>query len=1182
MRVHQRQTCAFMLIMVLTLAAGAAAENLLPNGSFEVGIGTWIGFDSGQRGGQRDPEKYGEMTLVKEGLISTTQAKIGRQSFCFSYPGFIRSKEIKLDPARKYTISLYARSREGRGDFGCSISSSYRSGTGHGDRLSSAGLRVKAGTEWERHHLTVALPESRNGYYKIWISHGEGDVVWLDGVQIEAGETLTDYGPATRAEVGISSGREAQSNLFYAPERVPVLTRVRVHDPGAGAATVRFGLWDYRDVKVKEFERTVKLDAGGYGKDRFILTPEWLGLMSLIATVTANGEELGKEELQFGYVRPPRPASERDDQISPVGTHVSGRLDILVAERLGIRWQRYHDFFDRDGSVRWIDVEPEEGKWHFQDGSMNRYREHGFNLVGTLWTAPKWALTHPEDVASGWARHLPDLDRWREYVFRTVSHYKDRIHYWEVWNEPFSYSWWSDTPENYFLLMKTASEAAREADPQCRILGGCLAPLDYAGTRSFMNRLFAAGGLQYMDILSIHADQGGMGPSDPAMPEESMGLSAGATVTQAFGEITALMRAYGDVKPIWNTERPIWCMPYSRLYPWVDDVPWTRSDPPQNPVHGAQFVVRSVVAEMANNCPKTFFYPFSGGRYEDGDLTSSIMSGHMKLKSSGVVMSELLLQLGRATLHTKVDWGNVARCYLFDSPDGPVAVAWGLRAREKPGTLELPRQANSFAYLDIMGNPRSDIDTGTVCTVPLGAEPVYIRGQDIDTLARVLPAGRVTGLMPKRAGDALSRDAGLLGPVTYAAEATLAKGLRVYAFEREAGSGAIIVSKRSDYPVIVLAASDGLVFREAGHEMDVSEKEGNRRTAEIMSIPIVVASEQLAAAVLLDRIKHAELRGLAEFELEGVWITTVEGRLQLTMALANVSLSTITPVVVIKSLPAGIAAAAGTVTLAPLAAGKSILFDVPLTHADAPSECRGQVVIEATGGGAPVTFKRPLALAYASRVDAAVAIDGDLSEWSENGVSLLNEKEQVKIGQSAWQGRADLSARVRHRWDDRFLYIAVEVTDDFIERRREAMQAWNGTSVEVFLDTNHRDDLGKAFYDKDDFQFLYGPATPRSPTDVRAIAPYSGQAHLPGLDMKSKRTEAGYTMEIAIPRVTFETEFLPGVLKPQYGPGMSMGISVVANDRAEEKEGRKSSLVWGGTMQNWRNPTKFGTLILLP
>ena len=1170
-----------LILAACLIASAAGGENLAPNGSFEVGIGQWIGFDSGQRGGKRDPKKYDEMTLVKKDLISTTGAKIGRQSFCFNFPGLIRGKEIKLDPSKKYTISLYAKSAGSRGSIGCSMMSSYRTGRGHGDRLASGGPRFEGGTEWTRCQATVALPESRNGYYKIWISHPEGDVVWLDGIQVEEGEAATDYAPATQAEVGITSGREGESNLFYTAEKVPVRTEVCVYEKGAGEATINYVLWDYRDFKVKEFDRPIKLDGEGYGKDSFELEPEWQGLMSLIAMVKVNGKDLGREELVFGYVRPPRPASEEDDQISPLGTHVSRMRNIQVAEKLGIRWQRYHDFFDKDGSVRWIDVEPEEGKWFFQDASMNRYRRLGFNLVGTLHRVPKWAFTHPDDVKSGRALHLPDVEKWREYVSRTVSHYKDRIHYWEVWNEPFSAAWWSDTPESYFVLLKTTWEAAKEADPDCKVVGGCLATLDYASTRSFMNRLFASGGLDYMDILSIHADTGGMTPTGPSMPEEQMG-GGGETVSQAFGEITDLMRAYGEVKPIWNTEHPIWCMPYSRLYPWVDDVPWTRQDPPQTPVQGGQFVVRAVVAEMSNNCPKTFFYPFSGGRYEDGDLTSSIMSGHMKLKSSGVVMSELLLQLGRATLHRELDWGNVARCYLFNTPDGPVAVAWGLRAHEKAGTLHLPAEAGDFTYLDIMGNARRDIEKDAECALPLGAEPVYVRTGRMDVLEKALSSARVTGLMPKGAGDALRKDAGLLGDVVYAGEAQLAKDLTAYVFGRDAGSAAIIVSKRKDYPVMAVTEAEGLTIREAGDDVDVSEKQGHKRVVEITTTPIVVVSDDAKPDALLAKIKDAELRGLREFELDGAWVTTVDGKPVLTVRLANVSLRELTPTVVVKSLPAGASLETDEVPMAALAAGKTGLVDIGLVHPEAPAELAGEVVLEVRGGTEPVTFKRPLALAYAMRAKGAVTIDGDLSEWSGDGVFVMNRKDQVKIGQSGWKGPEDLSATVRSRWDDKAVYLAIEVTDEFLERRQGAMRLYDGTGTEVFVDTNQREDLGKAMYDKDDFQMLFGPATPAFPTDNWGIAPHSGKSHLPGLVMVSKKTARGYAMEIALPREMFEMELLPGILKAEYGAGMSMGLSIVANDRAKEKEGRKCGIIWGGTPLNHLDPTKFGALILLP
>jgi len=265
-----------------------------------------------------------------------------------------------------------------------------------------------------------------------------------------------------------------------------------------------------------------------------------------------------------------------------------------------------------------------------------------------------------------------------------------------------------------------------------------------------------------------------------------------------------------------------------------------------------------------------------------------------------------------------------------------------------------------------------------------------------------------------------------------------------------------------------------------------------------------------------------------------------------------------------------------------LAAGKTGVVDIPLAYAEAPAEVWGEIILEARGGKEPVIFERDLALAYSTRAKRAVRVDGDLSEWSGEGAFVINRKDQVKIGQSAWKGPEDLSARVRSRWDDKAVYLAVEVSDEFLERRQAAMRLYDGTGIEVFVDTNHREDLGKSMYDKDDFQMLFGPATPAFPTDNRGIAPHSGKSHLEGLVMVSKKTADGYAMEIALPREMFEMELLPGVLKAEYGAGMSMGLSIVANDRAKEKEGRKCGIIWGGTPLNHLDPTKFGTLILVP
>jgi len=262
--------------------------------------------------------------------------------------------------------------------------------------------------------------------------------------------------------------------------------------------------------------------------------------------------------------------------------------------------------------------------------------------------------------------------------------------------------------------------------------------------------------------------------------------------------------------------------------------------------------------------------------------------------------------------------------------------------------------------------------------------------------------------------------------------------------------------------------------------------------------------------------------------------------------------------------------------------GRTTQLDLSVERAAPSAQIVGDVAIEVTGGSESATFSRPLRLAFSLRALKPVVVDGELSEWSSDGLFALDRKDQLQIGRSRWNGPEDLSATVRSRWDDKAIYLAVDVTDEFLERNSAAMQLWNGTSVEVFVDTNHREDLGKAMYDKDDFQFLFGPATKGFPEDLWGIAPHSGKSHLPGLVMKSKETARGYAMEIALPREMFEMELLPGALRADYGAGMSMGLSIVANDRAEEKPGRKSGIIWGGTPRNHLDPTKFGTLILLP
>jgi GH35 family endo-1,4-beta-xylanase len=70
-------------------------------------------------------------------------------------------------------------------------------------------------------------------------------------------------------------------------------------------------------------------------------------------------------------------------------------------------------------------------------------------------------------------RYLPDLDRWREVVRKTVTHFKGRVSYYEVLNES---SHWNVpgrghmTAEEYAKLVKVTYETIKKIDPKALVL----------------------------------------------------------------------------------------------------------------------------------------------------------------------------------------------------------------------------------------------------------------------------------------------------------------------------------------------------------------------------------------------------------------------------------------------------------------------------------------------------------------------------------------------------------------------------------------------------------------------------------------------------------------------------------------------------------------------------------------
>ncbi|MBR3967357.1 MAG: beta-galactosidase [Clostridia bacterium] len=91
---------------------------------------------------------------------------------------------------------------------------------------------------------------------------------------------------------------------------------------------------------------------------------------------------------------------------------------------------------------------------------------------------------------------------WRNYAFETVKHYKGKISYYEIWNEPDAmYSWRHGTSgTEYGLFALDTAKAIKAADPSAKIICGALAGLQIP----FLNEMLKTGVGDYVDYISFH------------------------------------------------------------------------------------------------------------------------------------------------------------------------------------------------------------------------------------------------------------------------------------------------------------------------------------------------------------------------------------------------------------------------------------------------------------------------------------------------------------------------------------------------------------------------------------------------------------------------------------------------------------------------------------------------------
>lgn len=98
---------------------------------------------------------------------------------------------------------------------------------------------------------------------------------------------------------------------------------------------------------------------------------------------------------------------------------------------------------------------------------------------------------------------ITEKEAWLAYVHATVTHFKGRIHFYEVWNEPDGKWCWKHGPNPKELadFTNATALACKSADPDCEVLGLVLAH----GQDEFSENLKKTDILDNLDGITYHA-----------------------------------------------------------------------------------------------------------------------------------------------------------------------------------------------------------------------------------------------------------------------------------------------------------------------------------------------------------------------------------------------------------------------------------------------------------------------------------------------------------------------------------------------------------------------------------------------------------------------------------------------------------------------------------------------------
>lgn len=208
---------------------------------------------------------------------------------------------------------------------------------------------------------------------------------------------------------------------------------------------------------------------------------------------------------------------------SQIGSTDDATLEdgMSMMQAAGSTWTRTGFYWPHmDRRVRWPEDVAEKRDWARSDRHIASALRHRQQLIGALIGSASWASqgAHPWKVPE-------DPKLFGQFAFDVVSRYKDRVHIWEIWNEPNNgmFDRAGPDPVRYARLLRTAYLSIKRADPEAKVV---LGPL-FRNDMPFLEKVYAATeaypeyteNRHFFDLLGVHPYPGDRPPesADPRL-----------------------------------------------------------------------------------------------------------------------------------------------------------------------------------------------------------------------------------------------------------------------------------------------------------------------------------------------------------------------------------------------------------------------------------------------------------------------------------------------------------------------------------------------------------------------------------------------------------------------------------------------------------------------------------------